>query len=163
MKAEGVAKHRAAVLRPILELEKKGGPISSAIGGAALELVLAKSYTWKLYRRLKENDARAVALQPGRRGPKPGKGRLSADVERIISATLTRHYLVRERPSFLRVWREIRAECDARGFQPPTRRTVKRRLDAMDQRKVVAERHGPDKAGQIFAARPDKLDVQAPL
>ena len=50
MKAEGVAKHRAAVLRPILEIEKKGGPISSAIGDAAWELGLAKSYTWKLYR-----------------------------------------------------------------------------------------------------------------
>ena len=76
MNVERIAKHRAAVLRPILELEKNGGPISSAIGDAAWELGLAKSYTWKLYRRLKENDARAVALQPGRRGPKPGKGRL---------------------------------------------------------------------------------------
>lgn len=67
---ERIANHRAAILRPILELEKKGGPISSAIGDAAWELGLAKSYTWKLYRRLKENDARSIALQPGRRGPK---------------------------------------------------------------------------------------------
>ena len=75
MKSEAVAKHRAAILRPLLELEKKGGPIGRAIGDAAWELGLSKSYTWKLYRRLKENDARSVALQPGRRGPKPGKGR----------------------------------------------------------------------------------------
>ena len=139
MKAEAVAKHRAAVLRPILELEKRGSPIGRAIGAAAWELGLSKSYTWKLYRRLKENDARSVALQPGRRGPKPGNGRLVPDVERIISTNLRRYYLVRERPSFLRVVREIRAECDAKGFQPPTRRTVKRRLDAMDQRKVVSK------------------------
>lgn len=163
MKSEAVAKHRAAILRPLLELEKKGGPIGRAIGDAAWELGLSKSYTWKLYRRLKENDARSVALQPGRRGPKPGKGRLAPDVERIISTTLSRYYLVRERPSFLRIWREIRSECDAKGFQPPTRRTVKRRLDAMDQRKVISKRHGADEAGQLFAARPGKLDVPDPL
>lgn len=116
MKSEAVAKHRAAILRPLLELEKKGGPIGRAIGDAAWELGLSKSYTWKLYRRLKENDARSVALQPGRRGPKLGKGRLAPDVERIISTTLSRYYLVRERPSFLRIWREIRSECDAKGF-----------------------------------------------
>ncbi|GLQ28805.1 hypothetical protein [Sulfitobacter pacificus] len=97
MKSEAVAKHRAAILRPLLELEKKGDPIGRAIGDAAWELGLSKSYTWKLYRRLKENDARSVALQPGRRGPKPGKGRLAPDVERIISTTLSRYYLVRER------------------------------------------------------------------
>lgn len=163
MKSEAVAKHRAAILRPLLELEKKGDPIGRAIGDAAWELGLSKSYTWKLYRRLKENDARSVALQPGRRGPKPGNGRLVPRVERIISTTLSRYYLVRERPSFLRIWREIRAECDAKGFQPPTRRTVKRRLDAMDQRKVILKRHGADEAGQLFAARPGKLDVPDPL
>lgn len=163
MKSEAVAKHRAAILRPLLELEKKGGPIGRAIGDAAWELGLSKSYTWKLYRRLKENDARSVALQPGRRGPKLGKGRLAPDVERLISTTLSRYYLVRERPSFLRIWREIRSECDAKGFQPPTRRTVKRRLDAMDQRKVISKRHGADEAGQLFAARPGKLDVPDPL
>ena len=88
---------------------------------------------------------------------------LPPDVERIISTTLSRYYLVRERPSFLRIWREIRSECDAKGFQPPTRRTVKRRLDAMDQRKVISKRHGADEAGQLFAARPGKLDVPDPL
>ena len=46
------AKHRAAVLRPILELEKRGEPISAAIGDAAWELGLAKSHTCSLYRRL---------------------------------------------------------------------------------------------------------------
>lgn len=160
---ERKAKHRAAVLRPILELEKTGAPISAAIGDAAWELGLAKSHTWSLYRRFKENDARSVALLPGRRGPTPGTTRLVRAVEHIINASLTRYYLVPERPSFLRIWDEIRKECDAKGFQPPTRRTVKRRLDAMNQREVVAKRYGADEASQQFAARPGSLDVVAPL
>ncbi|KAA0909952.1 hypothetical protein FLO80_19020 [Aquicoccus porphyridii] len=43
--SERLAQHRASVLRPILELEKKGEPISAAIGGAAWELGLAKGHT----------------------------------------------------------------------------------------------------------------------
>ena len=62
MASERIAKHRAAVLRPILELEKRGEPISAAIGDAAWELGLAKSHTWSLYRRLRENDANRQAL-----------------------------------------------------------------------------------------------------
>lgn len=139
---ERLAKHRAAVLRPILEIEKRGEPISAAIGGAAREMGLAKSHTWSLYRRLRENDARAGALELGRRGPKPGSKRIAQGVEDIIDATLRRYYLVRERSSFLRICREIRSECEAKGFQPPTRRTVKARLDAMDRREVFRKRHG---------------------
>ncbi len=157
------AKHRAAVLRPILELEKKGEPISAAIGDAAWELGLAKSHTWSLYRRLRENDARAAALELGPRGPKPGSKRIAQGVEDLIDESLRRYYLVRERSSFLRIWREIRAECEAKGFQPPTRKTVKARLDAMDQRKVLRKRHGTEEADKVFAARPGRLEVSAPL
>ena len=116
---ERLAKHRAAVLRPILELEKRGEPISTAIGDAAWELGLAKSHTWSLYRRLRENDARATALELDRRGPKRGSKRIAQDVEIIIDESLRKYYLVRERSSFLRIWREIRAECEAKGFQRP--------------------------------------------
>ncbi|MEP2630021.1 MAG: DNA-binding domain-containing protein [Hyphomicrobiales bacterium] len=140
MSGERIAKHRAAVLRPIIDIEAKGEPISPAIGDAAWELGLAKSHVWYLYRRLKEGDARAAALVPGRRGPKPGSTRLDDGVEAIIGTTFHRYYLVRERPSFLRIVREIRAECEAKGFRPPTRKTIKARLDVMDQREVLRKR-----------------------
>ena len=163
MAKERLAKHRAAVLRPILELEKIGKPISTAIGDAAWELGLAKSHTWSLYRRLRENDARAAALELSRRGPKPGSKRIAQGVEDLIDARLRRYYLVRERSSFSRIWREIRAKCEAKGFQPPTRRTVKARLDAMDQREVLRKRRGAKEASKSFAARPGRFEAGAPL
>ncbi|MEP1611067.1 MAG: hypothetical protein ABJL72_04010 [Roseobacter sp.] len=119
MSGERIAKHRAAVLRPIMDIEAKGEPISQAIGDAAWELGLANIHVWSLYRRLKEGDAGVAALVPGRRGPKRGSTRLNDGVEAIISATLRRYYLIRERPSFLRIVREIRAECEAKGFRQP--------------------------------------------
>ncbi|WP_144389836.1 Mu transposase C-terminal domain-containing protein [Phaeobacter sp. 22II1-1F12B] len=124
---------------------------------------MAKSHTWSLYRRLRENDARATALELDRRGPKPGSKRIAQDVEIIIDESLQRYYLVRERSSFLRIWREIRAECEAKGFQPPTRKTVKARLDAIDQREVFRKRRGAQEADKVFAARPGRLEVSAPL
>jgi len=161
--SERLAKHRASVLRPILELEKRGEPISAAIGDAAWELGVAKSHAWSLYRRLRENDGRAAALELSRRGPKPGSKRLAQDVEDLIDARLRRYYLVRERSSLLRIWREIRSECEAKGFQPPTRKTVKARLDAMDEKEIVRKRRGAKEANKTFAARPGRLAVGTPL
>lgn len=163
MVSERLAKHRASVLRPILELEKNGEPISAAIGDAAWELGLAKSHTWSLYRRLRDNDGRAAALELDRRGPKPGSKRVTREVEDLIDVRLRRYYLVRERSSFLRIWREIRSECEAKGFQPPTRKTVKARLDAMDEKEIVRRRRGAKEANKRFAARPGRLAVGTPL
>lgn len=131
---EATALRRAKVLRPILELEDRGLPVSFAVEDAARELGLSKSHTWRLYRRMKANDARSSALDLQRRGPKKGTRRLRGEVEQIIERCLRQHFLVRERPSFLRVVGEIRAECVAKGFTPPARETIKARLDAMDQR-----------------------------
>ena len=126
-----IAEKRAMILCPILEIEKKGLSVSQALEDAAWELGLSKSHTWSLYLRLKQNDVRTSILQPGRRGPKLGSRRLVKDVEAIIDVALRQYYLVRERPSFSRIVREIQAECEAKGFQLPTRKTVKARLEAI--------------------------------
>lgn len=73
------------------------------------------------------------------------------DVEGIIEDHLTRYYLRRERPSLARVEKEIRSACCDQGLQPPTRRTVQRRLDAMDARAVMRAREGAKAARQRFA------------
>jgi len=163
LNSERIAEQRATVLRPILEFEKKGLSVSQALEDAAWELGLSKSHTWSLYRLLKQNDARASVLQPGRRGPKLGSTRLVEGVETIIDRALRRFFLVRERPSFLRIVREIHAECEEKGFQPPTRKTVKARLDAMDQREVLRKRKGAKEAAKVFAGRPGGLDAARPL
>jgi len=86
-----------------------------------------------------------------------GVKRIAPGVEDLIDESLRRYYLVRERSSFLRIWREIRAECEAKGFQPPTRGTVKARLDAMDQREISKKRLGAQETDKIFAGLCCKL------
>lgn len=70
------------------------------------------------------------------------------EVEAIIEDHLMRYYLRRERPSLARVVAEIRSACGEQGFQQPTRRTVQRRLDAMDAREVMKAREGAQAARQ---------------
>ena len=59
VRKEATALSRAKVLRPILEIEEQGFPVSCALEDAAHDLGLSKSHTWRLYRRMKANDARS--------------------------------------------------------------------------------------------------------
>ena len=163
LSSDPISVRRAKVLRPILDIERSGGPITCALSDAAWELDLSKNHVRRLYNRLREQDGKASALAKFRAGPKVGSQRLPGDVEVIIEQTLSKRYLVREAPSFLRIVGEIRAECAAKGFKPPTRRTIKSRLDAMDSREVLSKRKGSEAASQIYSARAGKLHVSGAL
>jgi putative transposase len=158
-----VALSRAEVLRSVLVLEKDGGEIGAAVAAAAVDLGISRSTAWRLLSLLRENDGRVSALLPKRSGPKLGSLRLSRQVEDLVDRVLRERYLVLERPSFRRVVGEIRAECSAKGFPPPSRQTVKARLDVMDQREVMRKRKGAKAARQVFEARAGGLGVERPL
>lgn len=160
---QALAIKRANILRPILELDQAGKDIGPPLLTAARELGVSRSSVWEFYRRLKLNDGRASALVPKPRGPKHGSRRLGSEVESIVERVLRQHYLVLEPPSFLRIVGEIRAECAAKGFRLPTRRTIKARLDAMDQREVMRKRKGAKAARQVFEPRTGSLSMERPL
>lgn len=161
--AREVAFKRAQVLRPILLMQHEGRDVGTAIEAAATELCISRSTTWRLLALLRENDGRTSALEPRRSGPKLGSFHLLPQVGDLIDRVLRERYLVTERPSFRRIVVEIRAECAARGFQPPARQTVKTRLDAMDQREVLRKRKGAKIARQKFEPRAGALNVMRPL
>jgi putative transposase len=92
-----------------------------------------------------------------------GSVMVPGDVEGIIEDHLTRYYLRRERPSLARVVTEIRSACHERGLQPPTRRTVQRRLDAMDARELMKAREGAKAARQRFAPVTGRNRSERPL
>lgn len=147
----------------MLLLHTEGQAIGSAVKSAADQLGVSRSTVWRLLGLLRENDGRTSALMPKRSGPKRGMLRLHQQVEEVIDQVLRERYLLLERPSLRRIVGEIRAECDAKGFQPPSRQTVKARLDAMDQRKVTQKRKGAKAARQVFEAREGSLGVERPL
>ena len=76
---------------------------------------------------------------------------MSSKVGAVIEEHLRRYFLRRKRSGLSRAVTEIRSACWQQGLQPPTRRTVQRRLDAMDAREVAKAREGAQAARQKFA------------
>ena len=146
------AQRRASVLRPLVQAYlSRAGSLESGIGDAVWELGVSRTTVWRWIRRLAAEGGRTSALVPRKRGRRNGSVMVLGDVEGIIEDHLTRYYLRRERPSLARVVTEIRSACLEQGLQPPTRRTVQRRLDAMDAREVMKAREGAKAARQKFA------------
>lgn len=158
------ALRRASVLRPLVQAYlRRAGSLESGIGDAVWELGVSRTTVWRWIRRLAEEGGRTSALVPRKRGRPTGSVMVPGDVEGIIEEHLTRYYLRRERPSLARVVTEIRSACLERGLQPPTRRTVQRRLDAMDAREVMKAREGAKAARQRFAPVTGRNRSERPL
>ena len=155
---------RAMVLRPLVQVYLSGtGSLESGIRDAVWELGVSRATVWRWIRRLAEGGGRTSAIVPRKRGRPSGTVMVSDEVEAIIEDHLTRYYLRRERSSLARVVSEIRNACGERGFQRPTRRTVQRRLDAIDAREVIKAREGAKAARQRFAPVTGENKAELPL
>ena len=143
---------RAAVLRPLVQAYLKGtGSLESGVNDAVWELGVSRATVWRWIKRLAEEGGRTSALASRKRGRPTGTTLISGKVEAVIEEHLRRYFLRRERPSLSRIVTEIRSACWHQGLQPPTRRTVQRRLDAMDAREIAKAREGAKAARQKFA------------
>lgn len=155
---------RLSVLRPLVEAHLAGaGGLESGIRDAVWELGVSRATVWRWIRRLAEEGGRTSALVPRKRGRRAGTRAISDEVEALIEEHLRRYYLRRERASLSRVVTEIRIACGERGWQAPTRRTIQRRLDALDEREIMLAREGAKAARRRFAPVPGRKQAKLPL
>ena len=134
---------RAAVLRSLQASVTQGKCTKSvAVKDAAWELRVSSTTVWRLLRKFLDGEGRASSLAPGQRGRPKGMSQVNATVEALIAEHLRLYYLQRERASLARVVTEIPIACKIEGLPPPARRTIQRRLDAMDAREVLRARSG---------------------
>ncbi|WP_281369208.1 DNA-binding domain-containing protein, partial [Microvirga mediterraneensis] len=158
------ALRRAAVLRPLVQAYLAStGSLEAGIRDAVWELGVSRATVWRWIRRLAEEGGRTSALVPQKRGRRAGTTVISSAVEELIEEHLRRYFLRRERPSLSRVVLEIRIACGERSWQAPTRRTIQRRLDAMDEREVMKAREGAKAARQKFGPVPGTNRADLPL
>ncbi|WP_240473706.1 DNA-binding domain-containing protein [Thioclava pacifica] len=127
------------------------------------ELGVSRATVWRWIRRLAADGGRTSALVPRKRGRQPGTAAISGEVEALIKEHLRRYHLRRERASLSRVVTEIRIACGERGWRAPARRTIQRRLDELDERKVMKAREGARAARERFAPVPGKNVADFPL
>jgi putative transposase len=158
------AARKAAVLRPLVQEYLSGtGSLESGIHDAVWELGVSRATVWRWIRRLADDGGRTSALVPQKRGRRAGATVISSEVEALIEEYLRRYYLRRERASLSRVVLEIQIACGELGLQAPTRRTIQRRLDAMDEREVMKAREGAKAARQRFAPVTGRNRAELPL
>ncbi len=155
---------RASVLRSLQASVTQGKcSKSAAVKDAAWELGVSTTTVWRLLRKFLDGEGRASSLAPGQRGRPKGLSQVTSTVEALIEEHLRLYYLKRERASFARVVAEIRVACKIEGLPPPARRTVQRRLDAMDAREVLRARSGAKAARHKFAAVTGANNAERPL
>jgi putative transposase len=130
--------------------------------GAAAELGYGPTHLYALLRRY-VFDPRLSSLLPGRRGPKQGRSRLSAEIDALISETIETVYLSRQRPRMMDLVLEVRRRCHARGLKAPGRKAIRTRLRAKSPREVLARREGRKAARDRFAPVTGSLEAAWPL
>ncbi|WP_290558171.1 DDE-type integrase/transposase/recombinase [Aestuariivita sp.] len=151
------AEFRAKVLAELPEQLTEGD-----VAWAMRQLDVSRATVYRLAKQFRE-DARTSALLPNSSGPKPGMQPLDPAVEAVVSRLFRDFYATRRKPTKTRFWREVAADCHARGLAPPSIRRLGRWLDLKDQAKLTARREGRDKAERRHLATPGALTANRPL
>lgn len=119
------------------------------IDSAAAALSVSRSYVYRLLSAYRKRPQRSTLL-PGRRGPRSPMRSLGKAVDELIDEAIRKLYLSGERPRVSDVVLEIRSQCHDKAFKAPDKRTVRRRILAMDAKKVTTARLGGKRAGEQF-------------
>lgn len=151
------AEFRARVLAELPEQFTEGD-----VAWAMRQLDVSRATVYRLAKQFRE-DARTSALLPNTSGPKPGMQPLDPAVEAIVAYHFKDFYATRRKPTKTRFWREVAADCHARGLAPPSIRRLGRWLDLKDQGRLMMRREGRDKAERRHLATPGSLTAIRPL
>jgi len=136
---------RYELIRPLVALPGRKMDDIQQVAAAA-----GKSAT-TVYRWLKRFEETGI-VSSLLRVPRSDKGeqRLSDEVEEIIRIQIQTYYLVQERPSVAKLYRRVKAACQAVDIEPPHKNTVYNRVHELDQRSELALRYSPRLAKEKF-------------
>lgn len=106
----------------------------------------ATVYRW--ITKWKESKTVSALLRSGRSDS--GKSRLSDAVEEIVRNEIDNFYLVKERPTIVELWERVAMACRAKGLKEPNMSTMRRRVDRLQDRLVVAKRYSSKQARELY-------------
>ena len=154
------ARRKAAIIERILPNTTAARRLN--VDEAARELGVNRSTCYR-WRKLYEPDRRVSALLPKQDGRQVGATMIYPEVEQTIDGNIRSFYLIRERPPLKELLLRIRADCDAAGLPKPNWRTVKKRIDRLNVRLVVAKREGATAASAVFDPVVGEYHAESPL
>jgi hypothetical protein len=130
-----VARSREAVIRPLTELSSL---TIERVEHAAQALALSRSLVYRLVARYRRRP-QTSSLLPRIRGRARRVRRLDPTLESVIQTALDTIYLTEQRPRMADL-RALATQCRQQQRRAPSYRTVKRRVDALDRKLIVARR-----------------------
>ena len=132
----------------------------SAVEGVAWELGLSRATLYRLIERYRAARTVEVLVDGGRGRP---KGTLGIEPARdlLIREFIEREYLKPTRPPLRRVIGHLATACRQQGLAAPTWRTVKARLQLVDER-TRASRRGETELVRARTATPGEYRVTKP-
>lgn len=151
------ARHRESILRSLVtqaSLSEADIRLASKLMG------IGRAYFYRLLAAYQIRPQTSTLL-PRPNGPPAGTQRLPPETELLIHKSVEEFYMSRVRPSFAALTRMISQECQRSAVAIPNYRTIKRRLDAYDPKKLMTARFGAKAAGETF--RPVQANYQPTL
>ncbi|MBE1162997.1 Mu transposase C-terminal domain-containing protein [Dyella acidiphila] len=128
----------------------------------ALELGVSKRTLERAIKRLRQFNA-VSALQPGKSGRPAGIRLLDRAVEEIIAHQLNECWLVKNKPNLSDVIEQIQSTCRQRGLSEPCASAIRKRVEALDTRRVTVLREGSKKAKYKHDAMVGHIDASRAL
>ncbi len=123
----------------------------SEVDEAALKLGLSRAHLYRLLARFRQRPrSSTLAIRP--RGRKTGSTLLSPQIELIVETVIQSFYLQQIKPSFAALVGQIQVDCHGAGLKAPDRKTIRRRVLALDEREITKHRQGPKVAREKYDA-----------
>lgn len=155
-----VAQKRFSIIKPIIENSLSGGDIVQLAEDNGLNY--STVYRW--LRKYIEGGENIIALlNDGTKGGK-GIGRLSPEVEQIISLAIETTYLTNQRKPVESTYKEVCVQCQNLGVETPHINTVRNRIKSIIEEVSLKRRYGKDVARYKYGPNKGKFPhVSFPL
>ena len=145
--------------------QKKYLAIKPLVGGAYDEYTGERGYerradetevsarTLKRWVKAYKSTNSVASLLDKKRGWQSGKGRISKNLEKVIDDVINQHYLDIQRPSVEATIREVYKRCHKLGFSKPSKNTIRRRINRINERDFLRGRGYREKAKDKFTPK----------
>lgn len=139
--------NRFQAIRPLLDRGRRKRT-RQEIGEVAKSLGKDPATVYRWITKWEQSKTVSALIRNGRSDN--GKSRLPDTVETVITHQIDTFYLVRERPTIVELWERVALACRQQGLQAPNLSTMRRRVDRLQDRLVVAKRYGTKQARETF-------------
>lgn len=118
-------------------------------------------YRWK---KTFDNSGLISSLVPGKSSGGRGKGRINAEIERLILDVINDYHFHSQKPRVSKSYRELRKRCKKLNVSPPSEGTFRSRIDLITKKEVLSRRSGKSLINHITDPVPGSYpEVRSPM